>query len=147
MRRLQYAFLAALFVLLIIGAAEPPVPVTPHAGTAADPWPVYNTAEVSVAFDDAYTTANIALARIDVDVLSESGAPVTTWTVTTGWTAADGMIKMPIRGQATTLANGMYQVRVRVWDVFGNASAWSTPVYAAKQWRTVPTPGGCRTLP
>lgn len=139
MRNLPHALLALVFALLVLGAGA----------TQSDPAFVYNTDTVSVAFDDTYTTATppVMLSRIDVEVLSEAGAPVSVWTVTnTGWVVVDGAIKIPIRTQAATVANGMYRARVRVWDAYGNVSGWSETLWASKQWRTLPTPGGCRTV-
>ena len=138
--------LGIVFALLLIGAAEPPIPIEQHAGTQADPCLVYNSETLSIAFDDTYTAANMRLVRIDCEVLSEAGTAVAVWTVTTGWTVADGAFKVPARTQAATLANGVYQLRVRVWDNYGNVSAWSQTLWVTKQWRTITPPGGCRTV-
>jgi hypothetical protein len=129
--------LALVFAMLILGAGA----------TQSDPCLVYNTDTVSVVFDDTYTTATppVTLVRVDAEVLSAAGAPVTVWQLTTGWTLVDGAWKIPVRTLAATLANGDYQVRVRVWDAYGNVSGWSETMWVSKQWRTLPTPGGCRT--
>lgn len=141
MRKISYCLLCGVLAMLMIGAAEP-IPVEDHAGTQADPMLVYNSPTVAVVFDDAYT--GVSLVRIDTEVMNPAGEVLATWTVTT-WNTEPGAIKVPIRAQATTLPNGVYQIRVRVWDNFGNVSAWSTPLWVTKQWRDLPTPGGCRT--
>lgn len=145
MRHIHRALLGAFFALLVLGA-DAPIPIGSHAGTQADPDLVYNSETVAVVFDDTYTPANVTLARIDVEILSEAGAAVAVWSLTTGWTLTGSSWRVPIRAQATTLENGSYQVRVRAWDNYGNVSAWSTTMWVSKQWRTIPAPGGCRTV-
>lgn len=146
MRYVSRVVLAAFFVLLVLGA-DAPIPIVEHAGTLEDPDLVYNTATVAVAFDDAYTAAGVLIARVDCEVATNTGTLVSTFSWTSGWTIADGIVRVPIRVEATTLANGGYQVKVRAWDTFGNVSAYSDPYYVVKQWRVVERPGGCRTLP
>jgi hypothetical protein len=137
MRYIPKALLALVFALLVLGAGA----------TRDDPAFVYNTDTVSVAFDDTYTTANVTVTRIDAEVQSEAGVVVSTWTFAAGqFSVVDGAYKLPIRTQATTLANGLYRARVRVWDGYGNVSAWSETLWVSKQWRTIPAPGGCRTV-
>ena len=138
LRSISYLLIVGLFVMLLMGAGA----------TQADPALVYNTDTVAVVFDDTYTTATppVTIVRIDVEVLSTSGAPVAVWQLATGWSLVDGAWKVPIRTLAATLANGEYQVRARVWDAYGNASGWSETMWVSKQWRTLPSPGGCKTV-
>lgn len=147
MRNVKYALMGLVFVLLVIGAAAPPIPMESHAGTQADPCLVYNSETVSLVFDDTYTSAGVVLVRIDCEVLSEAGATVSNWSVVTGaWTVADAAIKIPVRTQASSLPNGVYQLRVRVWDNYGNVSAYSQALWVTKQWREIAPPGGCRSV-
>jgi hypothetical protein len=147
MRNVKYALLGLVFALLIIGAAAPPIPFATHAGTQADPALVYNSETVSLVFDDTYTSAGVRLVRIDCELLSEAGAPVSTWSVVTGaWTVANAEVRVPVRVQAASIANGVYQLRIRVWDEFGNVSGYSNVLWVTKQWRDIAPPGGCRTV-
>lgn len=138
LRSISYLLIVGLFVMLLMGAGA----------TQSDPALVYNTDTVAVAFDDTYSTATppVTLTRIDVEVLSATGTPVAVWQLTTGWSLVDGAWKVPIRTLAATLANGEYQCRVRVWDAYDNVSAWSEVMWISKQWRSLPVPGGCRTV-
>jgi hypothetical protein len=145
-RALSRLALGVFFALLVLGA-ESAVPVVPHAGTEADPDLVYNSPTVAIVWTDTYTPAGVVLARVDVEVSTSAGAYVSEWHLLDGWSAADGVLRASIRDHATTLANGVYQIRARVWDTYGNASAWSEPYWISKQWRTIPSPGGCRTTP
>lgn len=146
MRIATRTILAFLFVLLILGAAEPPIPLTDHAGTQADPMLVYNSQTVGVLFDDRYTGTTVTLARVDVEVANEAGVVQTTWALTSGWFVEGAAIRVPIRTYAEPLPNGIYQIRVRIWDTYGNVSAWAPTVWVSKQWRTLEPPGGCRTV-
>jgi hypothetical protein len=136
-RSISYLLITILFAMLVVGAGA----------TQSDPALVYNTDTVAVVFDDTYTTATppVTITRIDVEFITPTGMPVAIWQLSTGWSLVDGAWKIPIRTQAVTLANGDYQARVRVWDAYGNASGWSETMWVSKQWRTLPTPGGCRT--
>lgn len=146
MRLVNRMILAFVFAALILGA-DAPIPIVEHAGTLADPDLVYNSETVAVMFDDNYTAAGVVIARIDAEVATNTGVLVSTFSWTTGWTIADGVVRVPIRVQAATLANGGYQIKVRVWDTFGNVSAYSDPYFVVKQWRTVERPGGCAIIP
>jgi hypothetical protein len=138
LRPLAYLLTVILFAMLVVGAGA----------TQSDPALVYNTDTVAVVFDDTYTTATppVTITRIDVEFITPTGMPVAMWQLSTGWSLVDGAWKIPIRTQAATLANGDYQARVRVWDAYGNASGWSETMWVSKQWRTLPVPGGCRTI-
>ena len=146
MRTIPRVLLAAFFVLLILGAAEPAIPITDHAGTQADPMLAYNTETLGLSFNDTYTAANVTLARIDVEILDAQGANVAAWAITTGWFLEGAAWRIPIRQYAELLDNGVYQMRVRVWDTYGSVSAWAPAVWISKQWRTIEPPGGCRTV-
>jgi len=137
-RSISYLLLTILFAMLVVGAGA----------TQSDPCLVYNTETISIVFDDVYTSAipPVILARVDVEVLSAIGAPVAMWQLTTGWSLVAGAWKIPIRALVSTMANGDYQIRARVWDGYGNVSAWSETLWVSKQWRTLPAPGGCRTV-
>ena len=74
-RSMSRLLLASLFVLLILGA-----------GTRDDPSLVYNSETVKLVFDDTYTSQGIVLARIECEVMNETGVIVSTWGLTTGWT-------------------------------------------------------------
>lgn len=138
LRSISYFLIVGLFVMLLMGAGA----------TQSDPCLVYNTETISIVFDDVYTSAipPVILARVDVEVLSATGAPVAMWQLTTGWSLVAGAWKIPIRTLVSAMANGDYQIRARVWDGYGNVSAWSETLWVSKQWRTLPTPGGCRTV-
>lgn len=160
MRYVKHLLLSAAFVAFLVPtvfpvwAADAPIPIVLHAGTASDPAICYNSATVAMVFDDTYTPLGQTLVRIDCEILSASGTPVTTWTLVTGaWimeaAVAPSMlasIRVPIRTQATTLPNGTYQLRVRVYDPSGNMSGWSQNMYVTKAWITLEAPGGCRTI-
>lgn len=147
MRRLAgRVCLGVLFALFLL-AADAPIPITEHAGTIGDPALIYNSATVAVVFDDVYTPIGVTIARFDIEVATHAGTWVTTFSWTGGWTVGDGVVRVPIRTEAATLANGGYQVRARVWDNFGNVSEYSDPCYVVKQWRVLERPGGCRTVP
>ncbi len=122
-------------------------PVIPHAGTQADPAVLYSSLTASLVFNDIYTMEAIKLNGIECEILSETGTPVTTWELLTGWTMNGTDVRVPIQPLIVPLANGIYRVRVRVWDDAGNVSGWSDTMWVTKWWRTVPSPGGCRTLP
>lgn len=135
LRSIPRMILSLLFVLMILGA-----------GTRDDPCLVYNTETVKVVFDDIYTSQGITLSIVECEVLSEAGIAVATWRLTSGFTLVGAEYQVPIRVQASTLPNGLYQLRVRVVDTFGNVSGWSVVMWANKMWRDIPTPGGCRTV-
>ena len=133
-RSISYLLLTILFAMLVVGA-----------GARDDPALIYNSETVRLLFDDVYTPAGVTLSRIDCEVLNEAGVLVSTWNLMSGWSVVAPDIVLPIRSQASALPNGLYQIRVRVWDNFGNVSPWSTTMWANKMWRDIPAPGGCRT--
>jgi len=145
MRKLSRVLLAGVFVALL-GVVAWAFPVIPHAGTEADPAIVYASPTSSVAFDDAYTSLGQTIVQADVQLLDVGGAIVATYEVT-AVTLTNGVYKVPLRPHIEALPNGLYQIRVRLWDQYANSSEWSSTVFASKQWRAVSNPGGCRTLP
>ena len=142
--KLSRVLLVAFFFMLTIGADFPTIP---HSGTQADPMLVYASPTASMAFSDLYTVKNITIVMVDIEILSDTGTPVTFWSVSDGWSLIGGEFKIPIRSYASTLSNGVFQLRAKVWDQYGNSSDWSDSIWVSKQWRSIDRPGGCRTIP
>lgn len=145
MRKLYLTLLMATFGLMIfcVGAS---FPIVPHDGTQSDPALLYASDTVAIVFDDVYSPENIDIVKIDVEVVRQ-GAVVATWEFTDNIVIAGAVVRVGIRAEAAALDNGSYVIRARVWDSFGNVSDWSDDLWASKQWRTVPKPGGCKVFP
>lgn len=137
--------LVLIFALLVMGAEPPWFPQDPHAGTEADPWPIYNSPTVAISFN-AYTMQIVkAVAEVAKD--KEFTEVVATVELTGKENfPRDAKFKFPIFEKVEALPNGLYWCRGRVWDQWGNRSAWSTPTAAKKTWDAPPPPGGCAII-
>jgi hypothetical protein len=128
--------LAVIFVLLIFGAS----------GTHDDPFLVYNTELVSLAWDTQAQDAQVT--GIEIEVMDEAGTPVLTQSVPKAdWIVDATSNRIRVRVYVQELANGLYQMRGRFYDESLNTSPWSATIWTRKSWVTYQPPGGCRFLP
>ena len=151
--------LGLVFVVLILPghyigfAADDPVavPAELHAGTPADPWTLYNSATVSVAFDNTYT--GVQITRVDVQVHNAEGVVVVDTAIAdaAAFPIDATTFRVPIRSIVEPLPNeALYRVLLRVYDANGNVSDWSQELWVRKWWTILPPPssngGGCLIL-
>lgn len=144
MRPIAYTALAGLFVcLVVLGAVTPPVEVGVHDGSHDDPWPVYNSPTVALAWDaEPYTAAGSEVVSADIQLLTETGEVVEDFQARQGAVLKEGSVyKVHVRSVFEGKDNNFYVMRVRVYDAHGNASDWSAPITVQKNWKSLPTPG------
>lgn len=136
--------LAIVLGSMMVGQLAP-FPTREHTGTQDDPFLIYNSETVSISFDDNYTADGIVLVRVEYEFVDTDGNTTHgSMDDPDGIATVDGRFKFPIRNDVLPLPDGEYRMRVRVWNRAGNASGWTAWYYAVKDWRPVPTPGGCR---
>lgn len=141
-----------LIVLMIVFAlmvfsAEVPFPVTPHAGTQADPEIAYATPTLTMRFNDTYTAKSVIISKIDCELANSAGTVVGLVSWTSGWSITDGAFYVPFAASINALPNAVYQAKIRVWDDAGNISVWSDIMWFKKNWITLDKPGGCKLMP
>jgi hypothetical protein len=124
-------------------------PVQVGTGTAIDPFVIFGTETVKLAWD--VQTTPIEKAEIEVAKGVTPFDAVQTISVTrTGqelpWTTVDGVERIAVYTVMTALPDGLYRFRARVATVASVWSDWTDWKYAQKTWAKPEKPGGCTFL-
>lgn len=138
---LCWFFIALIVLPGLVGDAQ-----ETHAGTEADPWPIYHTETVKLVFDNTYN--GLQITKAEAEIATAAGVVVKTLVVegVENFPKTATVFSFPLAVEAATLADGLYTMRARVTDYIGNVSAWCNPIYVLKQWAPPPPPGGCVIL-
>ena len=130
---------------MIFGAE---LPDSTHAGTLEDPWVLYKSQTVHIGWTPY--PEDVVLVKAECQVAFRIGDATEPGEYTTTHTVTDQMLlndqehpKLPIWIYVENLANGTYWFRVRVTDVNGNVSDWTTAQVFVKDWKALEPPGGC----
>ena len=152
MRKLLYGLTAVSLLTLILrapgwtSASEAPIPTEVHAGTVEDPWLIFNSPTVKVAFDNTYTATQ--LVQVDCVVFDGEGTKVAEFSRQGRelFPRTEARFTLLLRPEVEALPNNaVYRLSVRVWDENGNSSGWAE-LWARKYWVVLEPPGGCAVL-
>lgn len=134
---------------LMFGAAEDPVPAQRGTGTEVDPFVIFATETVKVAWNVQATPIEFA----EVEFVTAEDPPLTVGVVSTSrggqewpWTVRDGAEVVSVYELLRQLPDGRYRFRARVASVAKAWSDWTDWVYGVKDWTKPEKPGGCTFL-
>ena len=138
MRRIAYVTLAAVFCCFLFG----------QAGTVDDPYPVYASSTVKVAWDNPPDVVLDQLYAAEVAVFSQAGAvedmAQRVLTKQVVFAAGDSKTEIPLRPEIEALPDGTYYTAVRIQRNDLVWSGWSEERVIRKNWIPWSPPSGCR---